>query len=538
MRKNMPVTKQEKTFAQNEKLITTTDLKGKILHCNDAFVKISGFGKDELMGSPHNIVRHPDMPKEAFQIMWDTLKQGKAWMGLVKNRCKNGDFYWVDAYVTPVTEGGNVVGYESVRTLPSREDVARAEKVYQRINSGKNVIPRSVMSWKLILPLVGIALTLAAGSVNVLYGAGVLAATSLLANGLFLLAHSKLQMTLRQRLSSAFLHPLAGVTYSDTSLDIATLDVGVKSLLSRMDAVLTRFEDESLKVSEQSKTGLALTLETTKGMVSQQHETQDVAAAMQQMTTTINDVAQHVQMTADSAKSSSQAASSGQKIVEETRQSIRQLSETVNDIGSTVQELADRSEQIAQVAQMIDQIAEQTNLLALNAAIEAARAGEHGRGFAVVADEVRQLAERTHRSSGEISEKVSGILSITHQAQESMRQVSELASRGRDSSNKSNEAVGVLLDTSNEIDAYLSGLSESSESQNALNKTVTERFDSIRTAIERRSPQPLKSLKRFRGWKMRSRLFLNWPVHLPVVTPSYSDLLSRGARRRALRTGP
>ncbi|WP_369919538.1 methyl-accepting chemotaxis protein [Marinomonas polaris] len=402
MRQNMPVTNQEKTFSKDEKLITTTDLKGKILHCNDAFVKISGFDKSELIGSPHNIVRHPDMPKEAFQIMWDTLKQGKAWMGLVKNRCKNGDFYWVDAYVTPVTEGGKVIGYESVRTVPNREDVARAGKIYQRINSGKNVLPRAFMSWKLVLPLVGIVLAVAAGSVNIMYGAGVLTVASLLANALFLLNHSKLQATLKQRLSTAFLHPLAGITYSDTSLDIATLDVGVKSLLSRMDAVLTRFEDESLKVSEQSKIGLGLTIETTKGMVSQQHETQDVAAAMQQMTTTINDVAQHVQMTADSAKSSSGAAKSGQKTVEETRQSIRQLSETVNDIGATVQELADRSEQIAQVAQMIDQIAEQTNLLALNAAIEAARAGEHGRGFAVVADEVRQLAQRTQGSTKDI----------------------------------------------------------------------------------------------------------------------------------------
>ncbi|PYF77970.1 methyl-accepting chemotaxis sensory transducer with Pas/Pac sensor [Marinomonas alcarazii] len=402
MRQNLPVTKQEKTFSQNEKLITTTDLKGQIIHCNDAFVKISGFDKSELIGSHHNIVRHPDMPKEAFQIMWETLKQGKAWMGLVKNRCKNGDYYWVDAYVTPVTDSGKVIGYESVRTVPKREDVVRAEKVYQCIVSGKNVLPRPFMSWKVLLPIGGLILAAAAGSVNILYGLGVLAGTSLLANGLFVLNSVQLQSTLRKRLSTSFLHPLAGITYSDRSLEVATLDVGIKSLISRMDAVLTRFEDESLKVSEQSKIGLALTLETTKGMASQQHETQDVAAAMQQMTTTINDVAEHVQMTADSAKSSSKSAESGQKIVEETRHSIRKLSDTVDDIGATVQELADRSEQIAQVAQMIDQIAEQTNLLALNAAIEAARAGEHGRGFAVVADEVRQLAQRTQGSTKDI----------------------------------------------------------------------------------------------------------------------------------------
>lgn len=129
MRKNLPVTDTERTFSPSQKLISSTDLKGKIKHCNQAFVDISGFCRDELIGQPHNIVRHPDMPQKAYEEMWACLKAGIPWMGLVKNRCKNGDFYWVSAYVTPVTENGEIVGYESVRSCPSRKDVARAEKL-------------------------------------------------------------------------------------------------------------------------------------------------------------------------------------------------------------------------------------------------------------------------------------------------------------------------------------------------------------------------------------------------------------------------
>jgi len=409
MRKNTPVTDHEKTFKQDVKLVSTTDLNGNIVHCNDAFIEISGFEKHELIGSPHNIVRHPDMPQEAFKVMWETLKQGKAWMGLVKNRCKNGDFYWVDAYVTPVMEVGKVIGYESVRTLPNRTDVARAEKVYQNIVEGKRVFPVAFMSWKVLLPLIGIVLAAVVGSVNLIYGAGILMATSLLMNTLFWLDHSRLQAALKKRLSTSFSHPLAGISYSDNALSTANLEVGIKSLLSRIEAILTRFEGESLNVSAQSQAGLELTQEMMTAMSSQQHETQDVATAMQEMTTTINGVAQQVQMTADSAKTSLESAESGQKTVQETRQSIHQLSETVNDISNTVQNLANHSEEIAHVAQMIDQIAEQTNLLALNAAIEAARAGEYGRGFAVVADEVRQLAQRTQGSTKDIH-KIIGTL--------------------------------------------------------------------------------------------------------------------------------
>ena len=143
MRNNQPITQRERTFPAQQRLISTTDLKGQITYCNDAFVDISGFTPDVLIRAPHNLVRHPDVPPAVFQHMWDTLKKGRPWMGIVKNRCKNGDHYWVNAYVTPVTESNQVIGYESVRIKPTAEQVRRAEALYQRINSGKSAIPGS-----------------------------------------------------------------------------------------------------------------------------------------------------------------------------------------------------------------------------------------------------------------------------------------------------------------------------------------------------------------------------------------------------------
>jgi aerotaxis receptor len=131
MKNNQPVTQREVPFPPDCYLVSKTDLKGSITQANDAFVKISGFSRAELIGSSHNIVRHPDMPMAAFADLWQTVKAGLPWRGSVKNRCKNGDYYWVDAFVVPLKKNGEITGYMSVRTPLAADKKLAAEALYR-----------------------------------------------------------------------------------------------------------------------------------------------------------------------------------------------------------------------------------------------------------------------------------------------------------------------------------------------------------------------------------------------------------------------
>lgn len=172
MRNNQPVTQTEFDYADDATLMSVTDTQSRITFANAAFVAVSGFDRDEIIGQPHNMVRHPDMPKEAFADMWRTLKDGESWSALVKNRRKNGDYYWVRANATPVLRNNQLVGYMSVRTKPEREEIQAAEALYTKIRQGraggcalhKGVLVQSgIMRWASLLQTASVSWRMGAG---------------------------------------------------------------------------------------------------------------------------------------------------------------------------------------------------------------------------------------------------------------------------------------------------------------------------------------------------------------------------------------
>lgn len=140
MKINLPVTGQEKLFPPDKTLVSKTDVQGIITFVNRDFVEVSGFSASELVGANHNIIRHPDMPAAVFDIMWKSLQRGLPWQGVVKNRCQNGDHYWVNAKVVPIKKNAQIIGYMSVRTCPSRQEVARAQAAYQAAASAPGTL--------------------------------------------------------------------------------------------------------------------------------------------------------------------------------------------------------------------------------------------------------------------------------------------------------------------------------------------------------------------------------------------------------------
>lgn len=476
---------KEQLFTENEILLSTTDLDSTIKYANKNFCDIAGYSADELTGNYHNMVRHPDMPKAAFADLWKTIQSGNSWMGPVKNLCKNGDYYWVNAFVTPIKDSqGKTVEYQSVRTLPDREVVDRAEQTYKKINAGKT--PRKAKSsfdltfWfqiSFILSLVFSLLVVAISDLSPLLSVPMLI-ISAVSCALFFNWRLKFKGLIEQA-KSVFDNPLMAYIYSGNNNAISAITLALQMRSAELKAVVGRVCDVSESITTTAEKASQAGISVSTILTQQNNETEQVATAMNEMSATINDLTEVVSNAAQVSQQGLNISGQGQEIVQETISANNTLAEQLTEVEGAIERLVNGSKSIETVLNEISSIADQTNLLALNAAIEAARAGEQGRGFAVVADEVRSLAMRTQQSTTEINNLLSQLQSESSAANSAMEKGNELSQHCVSLSAKTGDALTKIIDEVGELTNLNTQIATAIEEQSVVSEEINRNVVSI-----------------------------------------------------------
>lgn len=480
MRVNEPVTGRAYAIAEDQTLVSVTDIKGRITYCNTAFIEVSGYSREELLGQPHNIVRHPDMPEEAFRDLWATVEAGLPWTALVKNRRKDGDHYWVRANATPMFDGDQITGYLSVRTVPSAAEVAAAENLYARMRAQEKagqlrlglvqgeLVARGLSGWlrgllrpspivQLASVLLGVVLVtwlpawLGWGQVASL-GMGLLAAV--MGTGLIWRSTiAPLAEVLRDanRLASGDMSRPVNTGASGT---IGRLQLGLKQMSVNLRTVVSdvRAEVQHLQT---------VVAEIAAGNQDLSSRTESQASSLQQTAASMEEINGTVQQSA-------QAAQRGASLAHETTDVTQRSDAAVQAVAQSMTGIAESSTKIGEITHLIEGVAFQTNILALNAAVEAARAGDAGRGFAVVAAEVRQLAQRTSAAAREIKQLI----------EESGRRVGEGSQQTRQAQDRMKEAARSVGSVADVLEQVSTAAAEQQMGVSQINEAISH-MDSI-----------------------------------------------------------
>ena len=482
MRKNLPITNRNYRYSSDLTLISITDLKGRITYCNDDFIKVSGYTQAELLGQPHNLLRHPEVPEEAFRDFWATIQKGRLWSAIIKNRRKNGDTYWVRANATPMRDGDKIVGYLSVRTMPTDSEIEATDALFKTMNqeakSGKlkhsfsNGQVKRVDILGKILGLFSIGTKAKASAMALLAASGPIIASCLGAdikiqalagiitaaigtlglNRILLNPINEIIKTARQ-LASGDLSNFVVVNQKgfvgSLLLPIAQLALAIRTVMVDVRNDLNRLGESSNTINDSSD-------HLQQRTMAQAENINQTNAAMQRINTSI--------------EQTSSMTSQGVSIVNQTNNAVSRSQEAVQSVSDTMHEISDSAHSIADFTEVIESVAFQTNILALNAAVEAARAGESGRGFAVVASEVRVLAQRTSAAAREIKLLI----------EESVERISRGDTRAADARQRMQDVV----ESVKEVSTMLENINHAAQDQSIVVQQVNTAIHELESITE------------------------------------------------------
>ncbi|MCH7349793.1 PAS domain-containing methyl-accepting chemotaxis protein [Aeromonas sp. MR7] len=490
MRVNQPVTQRERLYPEHQSLISTTDLESRITYANEEFCNIAGFSLDELQGEHHNLVRHPDMPKQAFADLWHHIKDGKSWMGPVKNRCKNGDHYWVSAFVTPIKDAsGKVVEYQSVRTAPSEEIKQRAERIYADLRNDKTPLALRLPTFShtqavTLCLLLSLAAMVALGYEQAAGWPLALAAIPLLLAAMITHALARRLGKLDKMARSRFDNPLMQLLYTNKVDNLAAIELAMLMNRAEFNAVLARTQQTCAQILRAAEGDLHNAESITSNLQQQQAETNLVATAITQMSESIREVSHSSTAASGLLDETSELFKEGNRSVLDTIGAVEGMHDEITTSKTVIHTLAGQCRDIDGILDVINSIANQTNLLALNAAIEAARAGEAGRGFSVVADEIRSLAIKTQSSTGEIQKMISLLQASAGNAEQAMEKGGQLSA----SCQQKASATGTILQQINSMLQQVSSgsgqIAQAVQEQSQVTADINRNVLSIKTLAD------------------------------------------------------
>lgn len=513
MRNNLPITQNEYAFPPGMTLVSVTDLKGRITYCNPAFVKVSGFQSGELIGQSHNIVRHPGMPEEAFRDMWETIQAGLPWSGIVKNRRKNGDYYWVMANATPMLEGDRITGFLSVRSEPDKQAVKVAEHLYGMMQDEKKqgrlvhllkhgqvirsdffgrivrlMTPET--SGKLIwiqLATVGVAASMAR------------LGWSIELTALSILGVAAIGFLTTKRLLIKPLHQLVTDANRMASGDLSNdIEINATGMVGQVQQALKQM---SLNLRTVVHDVRAEVINLSIGIQEIASGNQDLSSRTESQASSLQETAASMEEINTSVQHSSTVAAQGAVLAHTASDVTQEGNRAVDAIAESMGNITESSKKISEMNSLIEDVAFQTNILALNAAVEAAHAGNQGRGFAVVASEVRALAARTSDAARSIKLLINQAGDNTQQGNRRTENASEHLHHAITSVDQVSSVLDQINYAANEQKLGISQINQAVASMDALtqqNAALVEQLAAAAQSLHFQSESVNNSMRLFR----------------------------------------